>query len=561
MKRITNLLACVCISAAGYAQTFLPASIPDMAMPVAASGDVYLPIKTSAYSYENVIFDMSGFGVGPYLPMDLSVYSWNGGNYVNSGIAWTRRAPGGGPILDTGYITVPTSKQYMSVGIVQDPSQDVYVIVSYVQGNSMYYDMYEWTITGIPTAPLYGPVLIKAGVPGTQLWWGFNRIKMDTWNLNKIAFAWDEPVTIDEDSVVVGPGGIYVKTIEATTLAPFTFSTGNALRVSGTETWGLKPDVAIGANGNRVRIAYYNSDTAYSDLGMMQPVYIQNRDFATLMTALPPAIPFAWDDSVSNATALTNLAINDHINLDCPDYYEEDIWSVIYNMNTNVIMARTKPTGAALPVSTLLSSLLGGSNGYPAISYSQDSDEINYGWFCTTNSNYIATRLQNDGTTFVTPLAAGIYNNIALYPGMTTVSPGARLSFSRRNRDNRLFMAYPLPGFSGGGGNLDMRSKFVPWASPAFRPTNIADVDKNTGISIQPNPFTNVVTLEIVDYNNELLCVSVTDIQGRIVATIEGQLESVNRQMEDVSVRLTAGIYIVNIHSDTYHQAMKIVKQ
>lgn len=182
-------------------------------------------------------------------------------------------------------------------------------------------------------------------------------------------------------------------------------------------------------------------------------------------------------------------------------------------------------------------------------------------WFCTTNSNYIATRLQNDDTTFVTPLAAGIYNNIALYPGMTTVSPGARLSFSRRNRDNRLFMAYPLPGFSGGGGNLDMRSKFVPWASPAFRPTNITDVDKNTGISIQPNPFTNVVTLEIVDYNNELLCVSVTDIQGRIVATIEGQLESVNRQMEDVSVRLTAGIYIVNIHSDTYHQAMKIVKQ
>ncbi|WP_162903403.1 T9SS type A sorting domain-containing protein [Taibaiella koreensis] len=564
IKKISRALTVALFATSLHAQTFLPSGTPDLVMPASTAMKVYVPIKTSAYSYNDVSFDQGGMGTGPFAPMDLYVYSWNGGNFVNSGIGWIRRNPATSAIIDTGYISVPTTKAYMSVGLLQNSTGTItYVIVSYYQGGA-YYDLYRWHPWGLNPTPDFPPIPLRPAVSGSPVRWGFNRIKMDTWDLKRAAFAWDEPVILDGGGAVIDPGGTWVRVLDNTAAPPFTASSGFALQVAGTTAWGIKPDVAFATSGDRVRIAYYNSDTMYAVSSMLQPVYIRNQSFSTLRTALPPTVPFNWDDSVVNATGLIGLAENDHIHLDCPDNFGGDIWSVIFNRNPNQLLARTKPPGGPA-VTTLLTTSLSGQNMWPAIAYSQNSTQINYGWYTDVNHNYIATRLSNNGTTFISPSAPGVYFNIALFPG-SPIAAGARLSFNRQNNANdRLFLAYPLPGTSGPL-NLDMRSKLVPWTSGGFRPetpTGIGEPSLAQGVTLYPNPFRSGFKLAIDGYNNETLHILIADVQGKTVDIFDGSLTKVNGKLGITGNQLTPGIYFISISSESgrWNGMTKVVKQ
>jgi len=574
MKRLLYALLCVFFAMDAFGQaSLIPPTFPSLVLPASTSLDVYIPIKTSAYSCERVRFDtVSGTGTG-YRPQNLYVYSWNGDNFVNSGIAWCRRDTNN-VIKDTGYITVPTSKAYMSVGLIyRADSGKVYVIVSYAGGSpstpggGIYYDLYEWYPTGLLSAPDYAANLVYPYVSGYPIRWGFNRIKMDCYNLRKVVFAWDIAQTIVSvtDSTIVDTGGIYVKVLNNTTVPPFISSTSDSLHVAGTNYWGTKPDVAFADSGNIVRIAYYNSDTAYPGA---KPLYVRNQLFNTIMATPWPTVAFNWDDSVTNATTLTNTPNNDHINIDCPDNYPADVWSVIFNYDAVTMLARTHPpTGPN--VLQMMNLYLTNPNRYPAVGYSRDGTQINYGWF-TGNSSagppcYVGTRMYNSGGAFVPPTVAGTYFNIGSYIGATPGNGGTRLSFSRQNdRNSFLFMAYPFPGILGPGSlYLDMRSKQIPWFATSMRPTDIEEVSNSKLVNVYPNPFNNGFMISISEYDNEKLRVAIADISGKLIYINTGNLKMINDELLKIGHNMASGMYVINVTSEShkYDKVAKIAKQ
>ena len=80
---------------------------------------------------------------------------------------------------------------------------------------------------------------------------------------------------------------------------------------------------------------------------------------------------------------------------------------------------------------------------------------------------------------------------------------------------------------------------------PSFAPKKKQIIDKETKLTLYPNPASDILNFEIENYDlNERLTVEISDIKGRIVKSFE--LTSKNTNNIDIS-DLKNGIYTISI--------------
>lgn len=564
MKKIKSTLIGAFASLSAMAQV-LPPVHPYLVLPKATDMVVQGNVKTSNYGYDNVNFEVSP---GLWQPQDLHVYSWNASNELPGGIAWVRKNPGNGAIIDTGWISVPGIKYCRNVGIVQTSTNRTYVIASYFRAGTpslpagYYYETYAWTNTGINPTPSM-PVALTAGVPytvasgSTHTYFPLgNRISMDCYDLKKIVFAWEEMqfdyVNTLLDTIELNTGGINVRTLEISTgsSAPFPADLDGGKRVAGSEYWGRMPDVAFGVYSDLVRVTYINTDTL---LGLMKDIIVTARDYASVSTATTGPLGFTLDDLVPAATQLHSGGNGDHLNLDCPDHFADDVWSITYSPAISpIIHAHTKPIGGA-PVNTIISSFLPGLCAHPVVAYSREPmiHGINYGWYNSGTGYFLSSTLEINGATFSPATPMGTYRGIDSYmPGSGLSWYQPKLAFNRQNdRNGVLKMAYPMP-IDPAFVYVDMRSKYIPWGAPFFKPTNVEEVKTiNFAVEAYPNPFTKgfQVTVKNAD-DNAIYTAVITDIHGRVILQAEGLLSEINAQLANIS-NVASGNYSLSINT------------
>ncbi len=530
------------------AQTYISPGLASWTMPAASTLAVYRPLKTSCYSYDSVSFPL----ISPTARQDLYVYSWEGENFVKNGLGWIRRDPVSGIVQNSGYFGVPISKYDMSVGIVTDRDGYPYVIASYHGPMGYTYDTYQWTPSGVMTAT----TPIKINVDSMYM---INRISMDCYDLKKVVFTYDGRPQWYPDSTLRRQGGIYTRAMNIATTgtgyAPFNTSQGNERYIDSTGHWGAWPDVAIGRSGTEVTIPYINMDTP---LVGYKTIYVRKTGFNNIFFGAGP-VTMPLVDSIPAATSIYVANYGRHLRIDAPDH-GPDVWSLVYNTDRSELFARTMPS-SGIPVSKKLTNLLTLWNSQPTIAYNDSGTAINYGWYSQDAGAFISNKLYSNGTTFYPGTASGVYKKIDNVPFQAYILP---VSFSRQNdRSKYLFTVYPYIQ-SGAVNYFDMRSKLAPWSSTAFRPeapTSIHDAHNDLGLIAFPNPSTGGFTLKMEGYNGKKLSVTITDIAGKKVTTLEGYLDIVNAQLSTMSQFLVPGIYNISVTNTDYHKVLKVVKQ
>lgn len=89
-KLMTFLLTAGMLSTYNADAQLIPPTAPEHILPTGAMNAIFVPEHVSAYSYENVSFDMTGMGT-LFQPQHLEVYAWDPDNFTPSGIRWVRR--------------------------------------------------------------------------------------------------------------------------------------------------------------------------------------------------------------------------------------------------------------------------------------------------------------------------------------------------------------------------------------------------------------------------------------------------------------------------------------
>jgi len=82
-------------------------------------------------------------------------------------------------------------------------------------------------------------------------------------------------------------------------------------------------------------------------------------------------------------------------------------------------------------------------------------------------------------------------------------------------------------------------------------------------IKISPNPFTNSLSIVIEDGSQSgFFHVFLTDIQGRILNSYNGNLTTINNKLQTACEQLSPGMYLLNIKSESgkYNYTAKVVK-
>jgi len=556
MKKLFFALLCAIFAMHATAQPFFTGpSVTPFTFPRLSDTAVYRPLKTSAYSYDSVRFRIGS----SLVPQNLYVYSWNDENYFKGGIAWIRRNTAG-VIQDTGWIMLPNRMQCINVGIVQDASNNTYVIASYLDGGiagvpvGFRYATYQWGIGGLTFTP--------ASFPLTTDTIGGQRISMDCYDLKKVVFTWEQAVdTSGGDS---DWGGVHTRAISITTsFPPFNMELGPDNLVAGTDTFGRVPDVAIGYSGDSVHIAYMVVNPPYAGA---KPIVVRKCHFNDIRFG-SGVVAMVREDSIDAATTIYNYPgyidrYNDfHINIDCPDHYTpRDVWSMIYNADTSDLYAVTKNTSGAI-TSKYLSDYLYTANRWPTIVWNNTATRINYGWYSSRAGGYVSNKLQANGTTFDAATPAGTYKVI----DYTSNFLYKKMSFSKQNdRTRQMFLVYPYLQ-SGFADYFDMRSKLAGWNAASFRPSPAA-MENLTGdlyrVDVAPNPFTDGFALISNASANEAFEVLLTDLQGKVVHKCSGTLSAVNSSLREAGSQAAAGIYFVNTHSESgnYDKMIKVIK-
>lgn len=87
---------------------------------------------------------------------------------------------------------------------------------------------------------------------------------------------------------------------------------------------------------------------------------------------------------------------------------------------------------------------------------------------------------------------------------------------------------------------------------------------KNNPVLIYPNPISSEAQLEYTLTQNEIITISLLDVQGKLVQTFvsnESQTVSKHKETLQLNESLPAGNYIIDISNGSSHQGVKIVKQ
>lgn len=178
-------------------------------------------------------------------------------------------------------------------------------------------------------------------------------------------------------------------------------------------------------------------------------------------------------------------------------------------------------------------------------------DGINYGWYNSGEGYFLSSTLAIDGVTFSPVTPVGTYRGINSYmPGSGLSWYEPRLAFNRQNdRNGVLKMAYPMP-IEPALVYVDMRSKYIPWGAPFFKPTNVEEVKTiNFVVEAYPNPFTKgfKVTVKNAD-DYALYTATITNINGSVILQAEGLLSEINAQLANIS-NVASGNYSLSINT------------
>lgn len=514
--------------------------------------DIHTPIHTSAYSYPQVLFDMTG--TGSYTYQDLYVYSCNSGNYTSSIIAWIRRNPMSLSIVDTGYIYVPTTKTSLEVGIVQAPDMKVYVIASFMGANGAEYDLYEWTPTGLTILPVYSEnIRWSSAIPSRGL-----RMTMDCYDLRRVVFAWDEDPRYDSGGIPVNFGGIFTRAMQLTSSTFPLFTSGESVQVDGTDSTYRMPDIAMGMNGTIARVAYFQEFPAFAN------IRVESAPFASIYGIITPgmSLGFTLDWSVPAGTTVTGNPYADHIRIDCPDQVTaaSDVWAVVYKPDmASVKICKQGVSGT--PTDVTVSGILAGNNCSPVVAYGPDTSYINIGWYNTDVNRYVSRRIQVSGPGYFIPGGFSYY-----IVSNTTMDAacgyGSRMAFCTQQSipDLGAFIAYPIVDYFTLGGLGDMRSKVVSW-SPSIGPFSAQGMLPEEEIRVLPNPFSSEIRIQIPGYRGEYIDAALYDITGRQVFEIKAtDLDAANSELGKIAGQLTPGTYLLKVNHSGKQTHFKITR-
>ncbi len=283
--------------------------------------------------------------------------------------------------------------------------------------------------------------------------------------------------------------------------------------------------------------------------------------FMTLFTSTLSGYTYAGpvDNNPVVAATGTGLVIP---RLDCPDV-GPNRWAYTYTENDRDIMVRLGAGGPNINLTGggLVTPINAYKNVNPCLAYDQMGNNFFVSWGTTATSSsfastqsYVAMELNNGGAL----VSAPDYLLVPANPN-TEASPVPLVALSRHaNTMGDLytsFCEYPNP-------DVILEHKNHPWASStAWRGKGIATAQQAAeGISVYPNPFRNSFRIESKD--NGQTKVSVSDLFGRQLGSYQGDLESVNAQLNQLGNTLASGTYLLSVvQGKPAGQVFKVVKQ
>jgi hypothetical protein len=538
MKKVTALLAGLALSssAALQAQTFIPPAIAEIISVPSSAGIVNRIQHTSCYTSANVSFAGT--------PNNLYLYSWNApwAGTTFAGIGWCRRNTTDATVIQQGYMPLASDIADLEVGFIVVRS-DVYIVSTYYKfstGRHMM-DIYRWDAATLTPFSM-GNILSTST---------YGRISLDVHDLNTVAITWNDA------------SGLHVKIVSGGAV----LTVGGTITITNVPANSVIPDIAMShptGSSVMVRIAFVNE--ANGD------IHVMRKDLPSILASGATTTFVSEDINAAAYPGVTPVQFEytpNNLNLDCPDHYSTDNWSYVYSPINTLIRARTRTVSfSATPFNMNLNTgLTGVSNFHPTIAYDRNGQTINYGWFTDYgNRGYVAVERTETGG-FVTP--SGTYkvvsNYTAFMPGINTATPV--MSFSKQNdNSSKLYAVYPI--LPANALAIDLRTKLVPWTATTFSavvPGHIAALTQEEREAvISPNPFTGSIALRIAgDRGDDIYSVTLTDISGKAVHQLSGNLNKVNSSLSVVSNRLSKGIYLVNVSflATGNTRTFKIVKE
>lgn len=561
------------------AQSFIAPLLPETALPTALDYAVKDKIyNTSSYSYENVAFNISETATPLFKDMNLYVYSWSAGATSGSGIAYKRINALTGVVEHQDFVAVDLEKKYTEVGIIQDENKNTYVIALWygywedaVTGinKGTYYDIYKWNTTALTLVSAANAINVFYG-DATKSSMG-QRVSMDCQNLNQVVFCWEEVPS----SSPLNPGGIFLKALKPTGAPPFVVSP--IFRLAGIPVSGtLYPDVAIGDNANKVRIAYRTPNLG---IPFGYDLNVVNIPFSTF-TAYPfviPSLAYSTYYSIPFVTDYTNSGliiespfpyafisnVNDQISIDCPDNYYDDIWAVAVGSKDQIIAVQ-KPTSSLPVILKNLTINIPDKNITPVVSFQNPSimQGITYSWYNFGFEKYLATHIDYLGN-YLPPVNINTFFIVNNTPIANAIRDAMRPTLSRNNNVSRgVLTAYP---FNNATPSLfDMRHKIVQVPIGSFKSNQNPkfENDNTETISIAPNPIHQESKVFINNYQKETLSWLMTDNAGNnITENKNGKLNDLNNTLPQLISRLTSGNYFLIISYKKQAYILKLSKQ
>ena len=506
--KVFNSLAVVfaltCLSA--KAQSFQPASIPDIPFPDASIGIVKEVDHVSCYGFYGS--DPSGnYG-------NFNVHSWSPPNEkMLAGIAYVFTDNTNSSTWDKGIEPVKRALD-LEVGTI-DVSGTKIVIASYYNSKGVFINVYKYVFGGGLFLSETRNLSEKGRKP-----------RIDSHKGYGVTVTWEEDFGVMIKAIGIENGGLKY---------------GENLFIHEAKG-GRIPDVAFGHDyaDLDIRVAFFNPNTYTID--------VIKQEFFTVLGAPPSSIPFIMEDQL-NVREVT------YIDIDCPDHSSDTRWAYAFTMN-NALYARSYAAAvSSSPVTFPVSGpyLRGTTNRKPSVAYSNNIDEVNIAW--SFDKEIIAVQRDVAGG-FITP--PGTFLIVPKYPQYNPYFSYVALSKSNENSSD-LYHAFSMQDPNIG---MEMRYKFKPYGSSTYRgqgETATADVLNPASLNVYPNPFTEYFQLDAHD-QAEVLSVQVIDFTGRIVFADKGSVTELNSRLETAGPEFNAGIYIVKVDGKE-QGSFKIVKQ
>ncbi|HRD37795.1 MAG TPA: T9SS type A sorting domain-containing protein, partial [Bacteroidia bacterium] len=79
------------------------------------------------------------------------------------------------------------------------------------------------------------------------------------------------------------------------------------------------------------------------------------------------------------------------------------------------------------------------------------------------------------------------------------------------------------------------------------------------GLSVAPNPFTSVITINAANRSGEAALITVTDLLGKIILQESAEGTGIHKELNLQNVE--SGIYFISIKTKSHQAVAKVIKQ